>query len=90
MRDNVIAIMPFFNIDSFIYINENYQRKGDGDKVLMIRKNRNVKAPCSETSGGVDLNRNFDMEFGKDDIGSSSNPCEEDYRGEKAFSEPET
>lgn len=28
--------------------------------------------------------------FGQDNIGSSKNPCDEDYRGEFAFSEPET
>lgn len=39
---------------------------------------------------GVDLNRNYDFQFGKDEIGSSGNPCDEQYRGEHAFSESET
>ena len=36
------------------------------------------------------MNRNYDYHFGENDIGSSSNPCQEDFRGESAFSEPET
>lgn len=39
------------------------------------------------TAAGVDLNRNFDWEFGGP--GSSSDPMDEEYRGKKAFSEPE-
>ena len=36
------------------------------------------------------MNRNYDFAFGFDDIGSNGNPCEEDYRGPFAFSEPAT
>ena len=55
---------------------------------------KNTRDSCSrDTSrskkGGVDLNRNFPVCFSIDDEGSSSNTCKEDYRGEKAFSEPE-
>ena len=39
---------------------------------------------------GVDLNRNYDFSFAYDDIGSSPSQCDEAYRGEFAFSEPET
>ena len=39
---------------------------------------------------GVDLNRNYDFAFGRDNNGSHGDPCEEDYRGPYAFSEPAT
>lgn len=39
---------------------------------------------------GVDLNRNYPYKFAMNNIGSSQEPCEEIYRGEKALSEPET
>lgn len=39
------------------------------------------------TKTGVDLDRNFDWEYGKK--GSSSNPQDEEYRGHNQFSEPE-
>lgn len=40
------------------------------------------------TSTGVDLDRNFDWEFGGK--GSSSDPNDEEYRGTQPFSEPES
>ena len=50
----------------------------------MWRKNRrkNENSKCD----GVDLNRNFDKGYGDH---SSDDPCQEDYRGPEAFSEPE-
>lgn len=46
------------------------------------RKNRN--------GSGVDLNRNYDFEWGYDNQGSSTNPSSETYRGTGGFSEKET
>lgn len=43
-----------------------------------------------EPNAGVDLNRNYDFCFDKDDIGSSKDPCREDYEGPYPFSEPES
>ncbi|XP_045183186.2 carboxypeptidase A4-like [Mercenaria mercenaria] len=40
------------------------------------------------TSSGVDINRNFDWEFGGK--GSSKDPTDEEYHGIKPFSEPES
>jgi hypothetical protein len=36
------------------------------------------------------LNRNYGYKWGADNVGSTFRKCEEDYRGEEAFSEPET
>ena len=36
------------------------------------------------------MNRNYDFHYSENDSGSNSNNCAEDYRGIKAFSEPET
>ena len=56
----------------------------------MMRKNQNHQKKCSDKySEGVDLNRNFGYKFGLDNEGSSNDPCDEAYRGKKAFSEPE-
>ncbi len=54
------------------------------------RKNTNQNY-CGVTSSsrGADLNRNFPYEWG-DWGGSSTNPCQETYRGPSAASEPET
>ena len=56
----------------------------------MIRKNRRIDPSCDIITGGVDLNRNYDFKFALDERGSSGDPCQEDYRGSFAFSEPET
>ena len=86
---NVIYFIPMVNIDSYKFIGKNW--KGEHSKeVLMIRKNRNVSPSCSIYRGGVDLNRNYSFMFGTNEEGSSSDPCEEDYRGTAPFSEPET
>jgi len=39
---------------------------------------------------GVDLNRNYGYKWGHDNLGSSSDPFSEIYRGSAPFSEPET
>jgi hypothetical protein len=57
----------------------------------MVRKNR---APgCANGHSvdvGVDLNRNYDFSWQLDNVGSSPDPCAEDYRGPSPFSEPES
>ncbi|NMC16674.1 MAG: tandem-95 repeat protein [Chloroflexi bacterium] len=63
----------------------------DGRKIaeggVSWRKNRDNDDGCSSTYG-VDLNRNFTYQWGTG--GSSTNPCDETYRGPSAGSEPET
>ncbi|EQC41899.1 hypothetical protein, variant [Saprolegnia diclina VS20] len=54
------------------------------------RKNRRPAACRTNVDAGVDLNRNYDVCFDQDTVGSSTDACAEDYRGEMAFSEPET
>lgn len=49
------------------------------------RKNGRDTCPSNPSNGGVDLNRNFDMYWKKEE-----NECGEEYSGELAFSEPET
>lgn len=52
----------------------------------MWRKNRvpTFEAGCP----GVDVNRNFDVNFGG--IGTSDDPCQDSYHGPKALSERES
>jgi len=49
------------------------------------RKNRR---PGRNGCDGVDLNRNFDSDFGG--AGTSADPCDDTYHGTAAFSEPES
>ena len=77
--------VPVVNPDGYIF-NEIIEPAGGG----MHRKNR-LETSCGQGTGkGVDLNRNFGFDWGLNDIGSSPNPCDDTYRGDIQFSEPET
>jgi len=51
------------------------------------RKNRRANA---DGTFGVDINRNYGLAWGIDDVGSSGQPGSDVYRGTAPFSEPET
>ena len=77
--------IPVVNPDGYIF-NESIEPDGGG----MHRKNR-LDTNCGDgTNRGVDLNRNYSFGWGADNSGSSPYPCSTTYRGESAFSEPET
>ena len=52
------------------------------------RKEGDIFYKCDDFDIGVDLNRNYPYKFMINEVGSSSNPCDETYSGEYAFSEP--
>lgn len=81
INNRQIYIVPVMNPDGYKY-NEANSPSGGG----MWRKNRRNNSD----SDGVDLNRNYGYQWGYDNIGSSSVPSSETYRGPSAFSEPET
>ncbi len=89
-QSNIIFV-PFVNIDGYIFINEHWE-KFDWNKAKFKRKNFNHKKICKKNSidSGVDINRNYDFKFAYDNEGSGSDPCDDTYRGEYPFSEPET
>ena len=71
----------FVNPDGYVY-NQTTNPNGGG----MWRKNRRDNG---DGSFGVDPNRNYGYLWGYDDIGSSPDPYQWNYRGAEAFSEPE-
>lgn len=101
--------MPIFNVDGVAFIEKNWLETG---KFMDDRKNMNeVYGACDKSGGGgldigVDLNRNFAVDFGQvDDIlkyqlseslekkadkNRSTDPCSTFFPGPKPFSEPET
>uniref|UniRef100_A0A0R3RI33 Zinc carboxypeptidase A 1 n=1 Tax=Elaeophora elaphi TaxID=1147741 RepID=A0A0R3RI33_9BILA len=87
-------IVPLLNPDGY-----EYTRSSTNPEVRLWRKNRSPITCRIATNGifpqlrqeccqGVDLNRNYDWQYGTE--GSSSDPCSEIYQGHSAFSEPET
>jgi hypothetical protein len=75
-----IYLVPIVNPDGFAY-NEEISPGGGG----MWRKNRR---PNPGSCVGVDNNRNYPFQWGRDD-GSSGQPCTEDFRGSAPGSEAE-
>ncbi|KAF8363368.1 hypothetical protein PRIPAC_90291 [Pristionchus pacificus] len=86
----VIYILPVLNPDGYEYTRVDETNP----KYRMWRKNRGRELCSTSIEGekrcckGVDLNRNFDFQFGA--IGSSRYICSEIFHGPFAFSEPET
>jgi carboxypeptidase T len=77
-------IVPIVNPDGLEYSQTAY---------TMWRKNKrdnNNNGAFDPSYDGVDINRNYGYKWGYDNIGSSPNPTNEVYRGDHAFSEPET
>lgn len=74
--------IPCVNPDGYLY-NELTDPSGGG----LWRKNRRDNL---DGTYGIDLNRNYGYNWGYDDIGSSPVPGDATYRGDSAFSEPET
>lgn len=75
--------MPCFNPDGYEY-NRSTNPTGGG----LHRKNRN-NTNGATSNIGTDLNRNYSIDWGYDNIGSSPISSSDTYRGPTAFSEPE-
>jgi carboxypeptidase T len=82
IEERELWFLPVVNPDGYAY-NELMNPNGGG----MHRKNMR---PVCTSLPGVDLNRNWGYQWGYDDVGSSPESCDITYRGETAFSEPET
>lgn len=82
-----LLFLPNLNPDGWAW-NEQKRPRGGG------MKRKNGLRSCSRGPGpsdGVDLNRNFGFKWGYTRLeGSSANGCNEEYKGESAFSEPES
>lgn len=74
--------VPMLNPDGYVH-NQVNDPNGGG----LWRKN---KRDNGDGTFGVDLNRNYGYEWGHDNNGSSPNTSSQTYRGQEAFSEPET
>lgn len=75
LADFTWVILPVANPDG-------YEHSHEADRFW--RKTRKPAGNCKGTDG----NRNFDFHWGE--VGASASPCADTYRGETAFSEPET
>lgn len=75
-----MCFVPVVNPDGYFY-NQSTNPNGGGN----WRKNRRNNG----SSYGVDLNRNYNYQWGYDNTGSSPTPSSDTYRGPSPLSEPE-
>ena len=90
LDNNEIYFIPIVNPDGLRW-NQTITPSGGG----MQRKNLNPSSgnstvSSSNTTRGVDLNRNFDYFWGTAGSGSSGTPSSDSYRGTSPWSEPES
>ncbi|XP_022229550.2 carboxypeptidase B [Drosophila obscura] len=78
LQDYDWVIMPVVNADGYEHTH------------TVSRYWRKTRKPTTDPECvGTDINRNFAHEWGRD-AGSSSDPCEDIYRGERPFDQPES
>ncbi len=82
-----IWIVPMLNPDGHSHLRNNSFPEIASNFFEMGRKNRRDNDCVTK---GVDLNRNFDSDWGNKDDGTSHNPLSIYYCGPNPFSEPET
>ena len=81
-------LLDNFRFDLVLQANPDGRKKAESG--LSWRKNTDTdNGTCSANAYGVDLNRNFSWRFGTVSGGSSSDPCDNTYRGPGAGSEEE-
>jgi carboxypeptidase T len=85
---DITWMLDYQEIDVLVSANPDGHVKNEQNLSLYWRKNTHPYGSC--TLYGVDLNRNSDFKWGLDDFGSSPDPCNIQYRGPGAESEPET
>ena len=85
VNEREIWFLPVVNPDGYVF-NESIEPNGGG----MHRKNRFNTNCGNGMNRGVDLNRNYGFGWAENNTGSSPDPCATTYRGDDAFSEPET
>lgn len=88
MRNTKFYFLPVINVDGAALIEQHWLAEG---KIINKRKNMNPNYQmCGEENSGVDLNRNFGIDWAKENIKNKTELCGDFWPGDEAFSEPES
>lgn len=88
--NNAIYILPSTEVHFIIHVNPDGRYVAENYRDLSWRKNLKDRDGCNSGEDyGVDINRNFDFNWGDRD-GASNDPCASDFHGDFPESEPET
>jgi len=87
LQTQKVYFVPMINPDAFAELKSNYT---SGAAVTAGRVKNLKENNCTTTSQrGTNLNRNYNVQYGYDNTGSSNDTCSNYYRGSEAMSEPE-
>lgn len=84
------ALLDYTEIHMVVQANPDGRQVAEAVATRSALRGKNLNphgSTCSDGNSGVDLNRNFPFGWGLD--GSDAGPCQEQYRGPSAASEPE-
>jgi len=81
--------IPVVNVDGVALVEETWKNE---KKILNKRKNMNPKyaGSCGSENGGVDLNRNWGIDWEPENVSNQTELCGDYWSGDGPFSEPET
>lgn len=80
--------IPVINVDGAALIEEHWE---SDHKIINKRKNMNPNfQSCSEENSGVDINRNFGVDWEKENSKNLTELCGDFWPGSEPFSEPES
>lgn len=88
LRDQKFYFIPTVNVDGAALVEEHW---GSEKKILNKRKNMNPNLDmCGDENSGVDLNRNWGIDWQALDSKNHTELCGDYWPGAEAFSEPES
>jgi murein tripeptide amidase MpaA len=89
LRNTKFHFIPIVNVDGAALVEEGWKTD---HKILNKRKNMNPgnSGTCGEENQGVDLNRNYGVNWEPERIKNRTELCGDFWPGEEAFSEPES
>lgn len=89
LRTTKFYFIPVINVDGAAMVEDHWLSDG---KIINKRKNANPNnfANCGYENAGVDLNRNYGVDWKTENIKNRTELCGDFWPGDEAFSEPES
>ena len=86
LKKTNIWVIPMINVDSFEVFASHYE---SDEEFLVLTKNQLETCERAEHLNGINLNRNFEVNW-EEDLEASKNGCDKNYKGTSPFSASET
>jgi carboxypeptidase T len=89
LKTTKFYFIPVINVDGFALVEDHWN---SDHQIINKRKNMNPSnlGTCTEENSGVDLNRNYGVDWTKEHMKNYTELCGDFWPGTEAFSEPES